>query len=58
VIVRDRDLAAWLATCLCNLYHEYKNGAKAGYAKFETFPIWDLPIDHKVNIAYEAALLI
>ncbi len=44
-----------LATCLCNLYHEYRNGVKAGYAKFETFPIWDLPIDHKVNIAYEAA---
>jgi len=44
-----------LATCLCNLYHEYKNGVKAGYAKFETFPIWDLPIDHMVNIAYEAA---
>jgi len=44
-----------LATCLCNLYHEYKNGVKSGYAKFETFPIWDLPIDHKVNIAYEAA---
>jgi uncharacterized protein (UPF0371 family) len=44
-----------LATCLCNLYHEYKIGVKAGYAKFETFPIWDLPIDHKVNVAYEAA---
>ncbi len=44
-----------LATCLSNLYHEYKKGIKAGYAKFETFPIWDLPIDHKVNIAYEAA---
>ena len=44
-----------LATCLCNLYHEYRHGVKAGYAKFETFPIWDLPIDHKVNIAYEAA---
>jgi uncharacterized protein (UPF0371 family) len=44
-----------LATCLCNLYHEYKTGVKAGYAKFETFPIWDLPVDHKVNIAYEAA---
>jgi len=44
-----------LATCLCNLYHEYKNGVKAGFAKFETFPIWDLPIDHKVNVAYEAA---
>jgi len=46
-----------LATCLCNLYHEYRRGVKAGYAKFETFPIWDLPIDHKVNIAYEAATL-
>jgi uncharacterized protein (UPF0371 family) len=44
-----------LGTCLCNLYHDYKNGVKAGYAKFETFPIWDLPVDHKVNIAYEAA---
>ncbi len=44
-----------LGTCLSNLYHDYKKGFKAGYAKFETFPIWDLPIDHKVNIAYEAA---
>lgn len=44
-----------LATCLCNLYHEHKNGVKAGYAKFETFPIWDLPVDHMVNLAYEAA---
>lgn len=44
-----------LATCLNNLYHEYKRGIKAGYAKFETFPIWDLPLSHKVNIAYEAA---
>lgn len=44
-----------LATCLCNLYHEYKRGVKAGYAKFETFPIWDLPVDHMVNVAYEAA---
>lgn len=44
-----------LATCLCNLYHDYKRGIKAGYAKFETFPIWDLPVDHMVNIAYEAA---
>lgn len=44
-----------LATCLCNLYHEYKKGVKAGYAKFETFPVWDLPVDHKVNVAYEAA---
>ncbi len=44
-----------LGTCLCNLYHDYKRGIKAGYAKFETFPIWDLPVDHMVNIAYEAA---
>ncbi len=44
-----------LGTCLSNLYHEYKKGVKAGYSKFETFPIWDIPVDHKVNIAYEAA---
>jgi uncharacterized protein (UPF0371 family) len=44
-----------LATCLSNMYHEYKKGVKAGYAKFETFPIWNLPLSHKVNIAYEAA---
>ena len=44
-----------LATCLCNLYHEYKKGIKAGYAKFETFPAWDLPLNHLVNIAYESA---
>lgn len=44
-----------LATCLNNLYHDYKNGSKAGYAKFETFPIWDLPLNHMVNVAYEAA---
>jgi uncharacterized protein (UPF0371 family) len=44
-----------LATCLGQLYHEYRNGTKAGYAKFETFPIWNLPLKHKVNQAYEAA---
>jgi uncharacterized protein (UPF0371 family) len=44
-----------LATCLCHLYHEYKNGNEAGYAKFETFPIWNLPLENKVNVAYEAA---
>ena len=44
-----------LATCLSQLYHEYKRGTKAGYAKFETFPVWDLPLMHPVNIAYEAA---
>ncbi len=44
-----------LATCLSQFYHEYKRGVKAGYAKFETFPIWNLPLKNKVNIAYEAA---
>jgi len=44
-----------LATCLGQLYHEYKKGVKAGYAKFETFPIWNIPLKHPVNIAYEAA---
>ncbi|MGN1201551.1 MAG: DUF1846 domain-containing protein [Candidatus Caccovivens sp.] len=44
-----------LATCLSQLYHEYKRGVKAGYAKFETFPVWNLPLKHPVNIAYEAA---
>jgi uncharacterized protein (UPF0371 family) len=46
-----------LGTCLSNLYHDYKRGVKAGYSKFETFPIWNLPLSHKVNIAYEAATL-
>ena len=44
-----------LATCLSQLYHEHKNGVNAGYAKFETFPVWNLPLKHPVNIAYEAA---
>ena len=44
-----------LATCLTQMYHEYKQGIKAGYAKFETFPIWNIPLKHPVNIAYEAA---
>lgn len=44
-----------MATCLSQLYHEYKNGIKAGYAKYETFPIWNLPLKHPVNLAYEAA---
>jgi len=44
-----------MATCLSQLYHENKRGVKAGYAKFETFPIWNLPLKHDVNLAYEAA---
>ena len=44
-----------MATCLSQLYHENKRGIKAGYAKFETFPVWNLPLRHPVNIAYEAA---
>lgn len=44
-----------MATCLSQLYHENKRGIKAGYAKFETFPVWNLPLNHPVNIAYEAA---
>ncbi|MBW2207602.1 MAG: DUF1846 domain-containing protein [Deltaproteobacteria bacterium] len=44
-----------LATCLSQVYHEYKRGTYAGYAKFETFPIWNLPLKHPVNVAYEAA---
>jgi len=44
-----------MATCLSQLYHENLHGIKAGYAKYETFPIWNLPLDHPVNLAYEAA---
>ena len=44
-----------MATCLSQLYHEHKRGIEAGYAKFETFPIWNLPLNHPVNYAYEAA---
>lgn len=44
-----------LATCLSQLYHDFKKGVHAGYAKFETFPIWNIPIKHPVNAAYEAA---
>ena len=44
-----------MATCLSQLYHEHKRGVCAGYAKFETFPIWNLPLRHPVNVAYEAA---
>ncbi|MEG0228060.1 MAG: DUF1846 domain-containing protein [Lachnospiraceae bacterium] len=44
-----------MATCLSQLYHEHKRGVRAGYAKFETFPVWNLPLKHPVNLAYEAA---
>jgi len=44
-----------LATCLSQLYHDHKRGRKSGYAKFETFPIWNIPLKHPVNVAYEAA---
>ena len=44
-----------MATCLSQLYHEFKRGVQAGYAKYETFPIWNLPLKHPVNLAYEAA---
>jgi len=44
-----------LGTCLSQLYHDYKRGIKSGYSKFETFPIWNLPLKHPVNVAYEAA---
>ena len=44
-----------MATCLSQIYHENKRGVKSGYAKFETFPIWNIPLNHPVNLAYEAA---
>ena len=44
-----------MAVCLSQLYHEYRRGVKAGYAKFETFPIWNIPLKHPINLAYEAA---
>jgi uncharacterized protein (UPF0371 family) len=44
-----------MATCLSNIYHDHKRGIRAGYAKFETFPVWNLPLNHPTNVAYEAA---
>lgn len=44
-----------MATCMSQLYHEFKRGIKAGYSKFEKFPVWDLPLNHPINLAYEAA---
>ena len=46
-----------MATCLSQLYHDHKRGIKAGYAKFETFPVWNIPLKHPVNMAYEAATI-
>ena len=55
VVTAPRPGSGKMATCLSQLYHENKRGVKAGYAKFETFPIWNLPLKHPVNLAYEAA---
>ena len=49
----SRSGSGKMATCLSQLYHEHKRGVCAGYAKFETFPIWNLPLRHPVNLAYE-----
>lgn len=55
VVTAPGPCSGKLATCLSQVYHEYKRGVHAGYAKFETFPIWNLPLKHPVNLAYEAA---
>ncbi|MEG1996370.1 MAG: DUF1846 domain-containing protein, partial [Oscillospiraceae bacterium] len=55
VVTAPGPCSGKLATCLSQLYHEFKNGVKAGYAKFETFPIWNIPLKHPINLAYEAA---
>ena len=55
VITAPGPVSGKMATCLSQLYHEQKRGVRAGYAKFETFPIWNIPLKHPVNLAYEAA---
>ncbi len=55
VVTAPGPCSGKLATCLSQLYHDHKNGIKSGYAKFETFPVWDLPLKHPINVAYEAA---
>ncbi|MFC1498231.1 DUF1846 domain-containing protein [Verrucomicrobiota bacterium] len=55
VVTAPGPCSGKLATCLSQLYHEHSRDGEAGYAKFETFPIWNLPLDHPVNVAYEAA---
>ncbi len=55
VVTAPGSSSGKLATCLCQLYHEHIRGVRAGYAKYETFPLWDLPLQHPVNLAYEAS---
>jgi uncharacterized protein (UPF0371 family) len=55
VVTGPGPMSGKLATCLSQVYHEWRRGTHAGYAKFETFPIWNLPLKHPVNVAYEAA---
>ena len=55
VVTAPGPCSGKMATCLSQLYHEHKRGVQAGYAKFDTFPIWNLPLKHPVNLAYEAA---
>ncbi|MEG2429008.1 MAG: DUF1846 domain-containing protein [Oscillospiraceae bacterium] len=55
VVTAPGPCSGKMATCLSQLYHEYKHGISAGYAKFETFPIWNISLKHPVNLAYEAA---
>ncbi|GIN56797.1 hypothetical protein J8TS2_11160 [Lederbergia ruris] len=55
VVTAPGPASGKLATCLNQMYHEHERGNKTGYAKFETFPVWNLPLKHPVNIAYEAA---
>lgn len=55
VVTAPGPCSGKMATCLSQMYHEHKRGITAGYAKFETFPVWNLPLKHPVNLAYEAA---
>lgn len=55
VVTAPGPASGKMATCLSQLYHDHQRGINSGYAKFETFPIWNLPLDHPINIAYEAA---
>ncbi|PIE54602.1 MAG: hypothetical protein CSA35_05385 [Dethiosulfovibrio peptidovorans] len=55
VVTAPGPCSGKLATCLSQLYHEHQRGIRAGYAKFETFPVWNMPLKHPVNVAYEAA---